>query len=48
MLVTPRYFKRRQKTSPGRKYPASAVVLNGFLLCLSTRCNLVKHLSYAE
>jgi len=36
MLVTPRYFKRRQKTSPGRKYPASAVVLNGFLLCLST------------
>jgi len=30
------------------RYPASAVVLNGFLLCLSTRCNLVKHLSYAE
>ena len=36
MLATHRYFKRRQKTSPGRKYPASVVVLNGFLLCLST------------
>ncbi|MGZ5010257.1 MAG: TonB-dependent receptor [Methylobacter sp.] len=30
------YFKRRQKTSSVRKYPASAIMLNGFILCLST------------
>ncbi|MGZ4969920.1 MAG: TonB-dependent receptor [Methylobacter sp.] len=28
-------FKNRQRISPCRKYPASAMVLNGFLLCLS-------------
>ncbi|MDO9267486.1 MAG: hypothetical protein Q7T96_00050 [Methylobacter sp.] len=36
MIVTHRYFKRRQRASSGRKYPAPAAVLNGFLLCLST------------
>jgi len=36
MLVTPISFKRRRRTSHGRKYPASAVALTVFLACLST------------
>ncbi len=36
MLVPPISFKRRQRASHGRTYPASAVALTGFLACLST------------
>jgi len=36
MFLPPISFKRRQRTSRGRKYPTSAVALTGFLACLST------------